>query len=194
VVAVEPLPGMRRVLEDRVPDAESLEGSAHAIPLPDDAVDAVVVGEALHWFHDLEALREIRRVLRPHGGFAPLWTVHDRPPDAPEWLRGVGAVMEPLLAARHPDASYRGPWRSRVDGSGLFRPLRQVEERQVQRLSPSEVVDLQRSTSKVARLRPEEQDRVLDPLRDLLATHPETRGRTVLELPYRTIGYWTRAR
>ncbi len=194
VVAVEPLPGMLRVLERGLPDVEALVGTADAIPLPDASVDAVVVGEALHWFHDGGSLREIRRVLRPAGGLAPLWTVYDRPPEGPDWMRGIGVVMEPLLAARGPDASYRGPWRSRVDGSGLFRPFVQTEERQVQRLTPAEAVELQRSTSGVARLPPAEQERVLDTLRDLLATHPETRGRQVLELPYRTIGYWTRAR
>ena len=80
VVAVEPLSGMRAILERQVPDAEALDGTAHAIPVADGAVDAVLVGEALHWFHDLPALREIRRVLRGALGLAPLWTVYDRPP------------------------------------------------------------------------------------------------------------------
>ena len=50
VVAVEPLEGMRAVLERVVPEAETLSGSADAIPLEDDAVDAVFVAEAFHWF------------------------------------------------------------------------------------------------------------------------------------------------
>ena len=44
---------------------EVLAGTAEAIPLPDDAVDAVFVAEAFHWFGGPEALREIERVLRP---------------------------------------------------------------------------------------------------------------------------------
>jgi len=70
----------------------------------------------------------------------------------------------------------------------------QTEERQVQRLSRVDVVELQRSTSGVARLAPAAQERVLDELRALLATHEDTRGRDELDLPYRTIGYWTGTR
>ena len=64
VLAVEPLGGMRAVLERVVPGAEALGGTADAIPLENDAVDAVFVGEAFHWFSTAETLAEIARVLR----------------------------------------------------------------------------------------------------------------------------------
>jgi ubiquinone/menaquinone biosynthesis C-methylase UbiE len=47
---VEPLAGMRVLLERLVPEAESLDGTAEAIPLPDASVDAAFVAEAFHWF------------------------------------------------------------------------------------------------------------------------------------------------
>ena len=77
VIAVEPLDGMRAVLERLVPEAEALDGSAEAIPLADEAVDAVFVGEAFHWFATDGDAREIARVLRPGGVLAILfnqWT------------------------------------------------------------------------------------------------------------------------
>ena len=40
VTAVEPLDGMRAVLEDRIPFVRVLAGTAEAIPLPDRSVDA----------------------------------------------------------------------------------------------------------------------------------------------------------
>ena len=43
VIAVEPLAEMRRVLEQAVPQAEALEGTAEAMPLPDASVDAVTM-------------------------------------------------------------------------------------------------------------------------------------------------------
>jgi SAM-dependent methyltransferase len=77
VIAVEPLGGMRALLERLVPDAEALPGTATGIPLAHDAVDAVFVGEAFHWFSSDAALDEIARVLRPHGVLAILFNQAD---------------------------------------------------------------------------------------------------------------------
>ncbi len=53
-------------LHGRVPDL--VQASALALPLVDDAFDAVVTTEAFHWFPDQPlALREFRRVLAPGG-------------------------------------------------------------------------------------------------------------------------------
>jgi SAM-dependent methyltransferase len=65
VVAVEPDRRMRAVFSARFPENECLDGTAERIPLPDDSLDAVVVGSAWHWFDASAALMEIARVL--HG-------------------------------------------------------------------------------------------------------------------------------
>jgi hypothetical protein len=39
-------------------------------------------------------------------------------------------------------------------------------------------------------LLPAEQARVLDEVRDVLASHPTTRGRGVVAIPYRVDAYW----
>src|SRR2546423_11287143 len=70
VIAVEPVLEMRTELERRVPGVAALGGTAERIPLNDDHVDAVTVGQAFHWFNADAALREIQRVLRPGGGLA----------------------------------------------------------------------------------------------------------------------------
>jgi SAM-dependent methyltransferase len=77
VLAVEPLDGMRSVLERVVPEAEALSGTAEAIPLADGAVDAVFVGEAFHWFATADTLAELARVLRPGGTLAILFNQPD---------------------------------------------------------------------------------------------------------------------
>ena len=50
VIAVEPDPAMLGELRGELPDVRALPGRAEAIPLPDASVDAVLAGNALHWF------------------------------------------------------------------------------------------------------------------------------------------------
>jgi SAM-dependent methyltransferase len=76
-VAVEPLDGMREQLERAYPEVASHAGTAEEIPLEDDSVDAVMVGQAFHWFDKDRSLAEIARVLRPHGVIGLLWNIRD---------------------------------------------------------------------------------------------------------------------
>lgn len=73
VRALEPLDGMRAILERVVPGADAQSGTAEKIPLPDASVDAIFAGQAFHWFANDEAVAEIARVLRPGGTFALVW-------------------------------------------------------------------------------------------------------------------------
>src|SRR5262245_56757726 len=60
VVAVEPVPAMRDQLTAVLPGVTVHDGTAGALPLPDNSVDAVTVGQAFHWFDPPRALAEIR--------------------------------------------------------------------------------------------------------------------------------------
>jgi SAM-dependent methyltransferase len=74
VVAVEPLDEMRA----HVPSAaQAVAGTAEDIPLDDASQDAVVVGQAFHWFDVPAAMAEIRRVLRPGGTIGLFWNLID---------------------------------------------------------------------------------------------------------------------
>jgi SAM-dependent methyltransferase len=70
VVAVEPSEGMRTRFSRGLPDVPVFAGSAEAIPLEDASVDAVVVGQAWHWFDPARAVPEVARVLNPAAGSA----------------------------------------------------------------------------------------------------------------------------
>ncbi|MBM7490773.1 SAM-dependent methyltransferase [Micromonospora luteifusca] len=83
VVAVEPDPAMLTELRRALPAVRALPGSAEAIPLPDASVDAVLAGNALHWFDMAVAGAEITRVLAPEGTLAGLWNVMD---DRIDWI------------------------------------------------------------------------------------------------------------
>ena len=87
VVAVEPDDAMRAHVDPR---AESLPGTAEDVPLPDRSVDAVVVGQAWHWFDEAAALASVRRVLRPGGTLGLLWNLLD---DSGGWPREVADLV-----------------------------------------------------------------------------------------------------
>ncbi|WP_238412681.1 class I SAM-dependent methyltransferase [Saccharothrix deserti] len=77
VTAVEPDEGMLSELVRHHGAARALPGSAERIPVPDGTVDAVVVGQAFHWFDTERAMPEIARVLRPGGVLAAMWNGFD---------------------------------------------------------------------------------------------------------------------
>ena len=113
VVAVEPLHGMRSILERVVPGAEALDGSAEAIPLADASVDAVFVAEAFHWFGG-GAVDEIARVLRPGGTLAILFNTSydDWEPAIPQafWDAYTAGSIEKPDAQRVGSGAWRAPF------------------------------------------------------------------------------------
>lgn len=110
VYAVEPVDGMRAVLERTVPGATVLSGSAEAIPLPGGAVDAVLVGDAFHWFDPVAALAEIRRVA---AGLAVLWHRFDWDAATEPWLRELDDVFSAHQAPPVADPDH-GSWREHL--------------------------------------------------------------------------------
>lgn len=89
VIAVEPDAAMRAELARRFPEVHASAGAAEAIPLADGSVDAVLAGQAFHWFDQARAFPEIARVLRVGGVFAALWNEDDL--DV-EWVAGLHKV------------------------------------------------------------------------------------------------------
>jgi len=66
------------------------EGSAEAIPVADRAADAVIVGQAWHWFDQSAALREVGRILRPGGALGLLWNLRD---ESEAWVAELGEIV-----------------------------------------------------------------------------------------------------
>ncbi|MEO6500323.1 MAG: class I SAM-dependent methyltransferase [Jatrophihabitantaceae bacterium] len=89
VIGVEPDPAMLNELRRALPAVRVLPGSAEAIPLPDASVDAVLAGNAMHWFDMDVAGPEIARVLTPGGILAGLWNVVD---DQVDWVAALARV------------------------------------------------------------------------------------------------------
>jgi SAM-dependent methyltransferase len=171
VIAVEPDKQMLAELRRYFPGVRALHGSAEAIPLPDGSVDAVLCGQALHWF-DLDlALPEIARVLAGGGVLAGLWNSDD---DRVEWVAGLQAVAK---GAASPSLSRR-----RAEAAGfdvgqfgpLFHDVERAEFAHGQRRTAESLLALIATHSTVLVMAPAERDPLLAQVSTYLAGRPET--------------------
>jgi SAM-dependent methyltransferase len=189
VVAVEPVDAMRDRLAEMIPSATALTGTAEAIPLEDASVDAVTVGQAFHWFDGDAALAEIHRVLRPGKRLGLIWNVKD---ESVEWVRLLSEIIEPYRGRAPRVAS--GAWKDAFERTELFTPLERARFAFVHDVDVETLVARVASISFIAALAPRVRDRVLAQVRELVATHPQTRDRRTFPLRYRTGVYWCASR
>ena len=176
VIAVDPVEEMLEELEVAVPGVPRILGTAEDIPIEDAAVDAVVAGQAWHWFVPERAMPEIARVLKPGGVLGLVWNSRDTSVD---WLRQAGEIMH----ERH-DAS--ATFESYVQ---IGPPFGEIEEHTVEwseRMSRARFLDLVRSRSYFITATPTEQAATIAALETLLATHPDLAGAEELAVPYVT--------
>jgi len=164
VIAVEPVPGMRAVLEQVVPEARALSGAAEALPVGDASVDAITVAQAFHWFDGQAAVAEFHRVLRPRGRFGLIW--NRRLVDEPIH-RAVREIIEPYH--RDSPSHYRGEWRRAVVDGGLFAAAGEIEVPSEQVLDAGEFVDRFSSISYIAALPDRDREMVVERLRAVAA-------------------------
>ena len=184
VIAIEPDPQMRK----RIDVAAAAAGSAEEIPLPDAYVDAVVAGQAYHWFDPARAHPEIARVLRPGGVFGPLWNVRDE--EAP-WVAALSARIDGEVGAVRP-----GHRTAMADPSfgPSFGPVERALFAHRTVHTPDSLLELVRSRSYYLTAGPEKRAELDASVRELLASHPDLAGRAEFELPYVTTAYRARRR
>jgi SAM-dependent methyltransferase len=178
VVAVEPDPQMLAELRRQLPGVTALSGRAESIPLPDGSVDAVMAGQAAHWF-DLDlAMPEISRVLAPAGVLAGLWNADD---DRQDWIAslhqvsGRASTLSPSAVRESDDSNGIAEWLT-VAGAGLYGPLEHAGFDHVQRRTADSLIATMRTHSMFLIMEPAERAATLSRVRDFLAATPQTAG------------------
>ena len=178
VIAVEPLPGMRAILQRKVPQAELVAGTAERMPLGDGSVDAVVVAEAFHWFDSETAAREIARVLRPNGKLVVAfneWLSQYEPPIGP----AAHAAIESRAAALPPAGAAKvaaGEWRRGIEAAP-FGPLEERVHEHAAETDREGVASYYLSISSLAQLDAEGRERLRE---ELIAVLPDAKYRLQL--------------
>lgn len=172
VTAVDPIPEMLEVLSSSLPSVPALLGTAEDIPLPDNSVDAVLVAQAWHWFDPDRASAEVARVLRPGGRLGLVWNTRD---ERLGWVKDLGRII-----GREHDPLADSPL------AGVFTDVRTHQVEWTSYLTPQALIDLVASRSYCITSPAEVRSRVLDQVRELLATHPALVNSSGLALPYVT--------
>ncbi|WP_405009171.1 class I SAM-dependent methyltransferase [Kitasatospora sp. NBC_01539] len=175
VVAVEPDPAMLSELRRALPAVRALPGSAEAIPLPDASIDAVLAGNAMHWFDMAVAGPEIARVLTPGGVLGGLWNVID---DRVAWAAGLARVGG--SAAVGPRDTL-GSWRTATSdlhlpdtGAARFGAPEQAEFPHGQRRTADSLVATLATRAGMLVMPAQERAAALGRIRAFLASRPET--------------------
>jgi SAM-dependent methyltransferase len=176
VTAVEPDPAMLAELRRALPEVRALPGSAEAVPVPDASVDAVLAGNAMHWFDMAVAGPEIARVLVPGGTLAGLWNVLD---DRVDWVAGLARVGG--SAAIGPRDTLTN-WRAETAGMHLprtgvvarFGSPRQAEFPHGQRRTADSLVATLATRAGMLVMPEQELGATLGRIRAFLASRPET--------------------
>lgn len=173
VVAVEPDPAMLRELRRALPAVSAHAGSAEVIPLPDASVDAIVAGNALHWFDMDVAGPEMARVLAPGGVLAGLWNVMD---DRVGWIADLERVSGAAAIGPRDTLS---SWRAVTERAHLGRTARfgspeQTEFPHGQRRTADSLVATLATRAGVLVMSEDERDVTLGRIRAFLAGRPET--------------------
>jgi ubiquinone/menaquinone biosynthesis C-methylase UbiE len=97
IVAVEPDPAMLSQLRATFPAVRALAGTAEEIPLPAGSVDAIMVGQALHWFDITRAYTDMWRVLAPGGVLTAVWNLDD---DSVPWVAEMKRVSKSSVSLK----------------------------------------------------------------------------------------------
>lgn len=174
--AVEPDRAMLSELHRFLPDVRALPGSAESIPLPDASVDAVVAGNAMHWFDMDVAGPEIARVLVPGGVLSGLWNVLD---DRVDWVAGLARVSgSEAIGPRDTPASWRVETATahlpRTGAVARFGSPAQAEFRHGQRRTADSLVATLATRAGMLVMPEQEREARLDQIRGYLASRPET--------------------
>ena len=173
VAAVEPDRAMLAELRRQLPGVRAMEGSAEALPLPDQSVDAVLCGQAMHWFDMGRALPEIARVLIPGGVLAAVWNVDD---DRVGWVAELAAISKSTTTLSRwratPEAgTEQGALRA---GSSWFAPVEEHEFGNGQLRGADSLVAAIATHSRMLVMDEPERARRLATIRDFLRRQPET--------------------
>ncbi|CAH1799735.1 unnamed protein product [Owenia fusiformis] len=190
VIATDPLENFLEKLKLLSPDVETLQCSAESIPLPDCSVKNVVCVQCFHWFANKTALKEIHRVMVPHGRLVFLWNTRDVT-DASKITYDISNYIQTSVIKDTP-TQLKETWIGIFEDFNGFSPIQ--EHWFLQHFKHSGSVDFiisyLKSLSYISKLEQSEQDNVESKFREIINNHPDTKKGGIIDILFNTEIYW----
>lgn len=174
VLAVDPSPDMLAQLQRKLPQVETVTGTAEDTTLADRSMDLAVVAQAWHWCDADAASVELARVLRPGATLGLVWNQLDV---GVAWVHRLSRIM-------HAGDVLKPDFRPRLGPQ--FSGLAVSETAWQQPITPEELVELAKSRSYYLRANDAVRRKVLANLRWYLFEHLGHAAGEKLALPYIT--------
>ncbi len=185
VVAVEPLSEMRRLIPVHR-DLHAVGALAERLPLRTGCADLVASGQAWHWFDPVPAVSAAHRVLRAGAPLLMLWNVWDT---TVPWLARLQEFRRSYDADRSPavDGDVIADWFD----PACWTPLERSEAPQLHPVPGERLADLLLTSSVFADCDSEVEAALRTEVDAVAADHGLFDDQT-LDIPYRTLAFWTR--
>lgn len=172
-MGIEPDPGMTAIAVTALPEG-TVRAKAEHVPVEDGRVDAVVAGQAWHWFDHAATVVECGRILRPGGRLGVFRNVRD---ESEPWVAAFGDIIG------GEDRTGSDSFMAHALRFGdPFEGEAQKDFPHRHRLAAADLVQLAATHSYVS-TRPDAQD-VLAQVHELVCHHPSLAGRDEVDVPY----------
>jgi ubiquinone/menaquinone biosynthesis C-methylase UbiE len=176
LVGVDPVAKMCAEYSNNLPKADVLQGSGESIPLLDNSVYAVVVGQAFHRFASAATLAEISRVLVPGGGLGIIWNTHDT---SVSWVKELDNIIQPYYVEQSGDwmnvFDTTKNYTNTTEGELLFHTLERKTFHSIENgLTFDDILNHVLPLSVIANQSMGNQNTMKNQIRELIHEHPDT--------------------
>lgn len=197
LTAVEPVEGMRSKFKSNFPNIPILDGTSTSLPFPSNSIDLLTIAQAFHWFSNLESLTEIHRVLKKKTGAVVLiWNYFEK---SQKWMQELDEMCDVYCTEDIPQFRFNKwqiPFTLKETQELYNLPLNSMkyENALTSTGNIDAVIERCLSISYIGKLDKPEQQKLIQKIKDTLANHPETKGKTEFSRNYNCDVYYTTAK
>ncbi|CAC5417164.1 unnamed protein product [Mytilus coruscus] len=181
-IATEPMSDFLKILKKNCPKVETRQCATENLPIDDGSIKCIVAAQSFHWFSTKTSLDEMHRVLAENGNVVLLWNFNDRNVD---W---INQLLSRIDRNRTDPCRYHGKeWKTAIDAHPGFMFVDQkIAQGQIFKGDVEFMLRHCSTHSGLQKLEEKEKEKELDEIRQILTTHPETKGKDTIEFPFFT--------